>query len=89
MQLLHLPRVLLLVCFQRLIYFFTLINSVLLVVLDLLIDVLELFLQQPFSLVPEAHHLLEFFVNLLDLVVDSFHFQVVLLSCLVHFNELI
>ena len=85
MQLLHLPRVLLLVRFQGLIDFLTLVNGVLLVVLDLLVDVLELLLQQAFGLVPEAHHLLEFFVYLLDLIVDSFHFQVVLLSCFVHY----
>ena len=45
MQLLHLPSVLLLVRFQRLIDFLTLVNGVLLVVLDLLVDVLELLLQ--------------------------------------------
>ena len=45
MQLLHLPRVLLLVRFQGLIDFLTLVNGVLLVVLDLLVDVLELLLQ--------------------------------------------
>ena len=85
MQLLHLPSVLLLVRFQGLIDFLTLVNGVLLVVLNLLVDVLELLLQQAFGLVPEAHHLLELFVYLLDLIVDSFHFQVVLLSCFVHY----
>ena len=45
MQLLHLSGVLLLVSFERFVDFFTLVDGVLLVVLDFLINVLELFLE--------------------------------------------
>ena len=62
-----------------------LVDGVLLVVLDLLVDVLELQLEPPLGIVPQAHHLLEVPVHLTHLLAETPQLQVVLNRLLVHF----
>ena len=84
-EVVHLLLVFNLVGLETLVDFLALIDRVLLVVLYFLVDVTESLLKEPFSLVPEPHHLVELLVDLLYLVVETPHLQVLLLGRIVHF----
>ena len=77
--------VLILVDLEAQVDFAAFVDGVLLVVLDLGVDVLELLFELSLGLVPEPDHLVELLFDLLDLVVEPLHFQVLRLCGFVHY----
>ena len=84
-QVVHLPLVLFLIRLQTFVDLLALINSVLLVVLDFLVNIAELLLENTTGLVTEAHQLVEFVFDLIHLVVQASDLRVFNFRGFVHF----
>ena len=84
-QLVHLALVFFLISFQTFVDLLAFVDGVLLVVLDLLVDVAELFCKNAAGLVTEPHQLVEVILDLIHLVVEAADLQVFNFRLFVHF----